>query len=110
MRQLLPLVPWDDVNVQVENFLPCRVSVLLDDGDSVGFRGVLDGDGGSLDESVDVSNEVIGNVVNSLIMLSGNDERVPLVQRSDIKKRHYIFVFVHDASKRLFPHYLAKDA
>ena len=72
MRQLLPLIPWNDVNVQMENFLPRGVPVLLDDGDSVGFRGVLDGDRGSLNDSVDVNNEVVGNVIDRFVMLSGN--------------------------------------
>src|SRR3990172_1792360 len=82
LRQFLPLVPWDNVSVQVENLLSRRVPVLLDDGDSVGFRGVLNGDGGSLDDIVDVGDEVVGHVVNSLIMLSGNNERMSLVKRS----------------------------
>ena len=95
--------------MQVENLLSRRVPVLLDDGDSVGFRGVLNGDGGSLDDIVDVGDEVVGHVVNSLIMLSGNDERMSLVKRSNVEKRNCFFVFVDDAGRSLFFDYSAKD-
>ena len=94
--------------MQVENLLTRRVPVLLDDGDAVGFRGVLDDDGDSLYDLVDVGDEVIGNVVNSLIMLSGNNESVALVERSDAEKRDYFFVFVHDASRSFSSYYLAE--
>jgi len=34
MRQLLPLIPWNNVKVQMENLLSRRVPVLLDYGDA----------------------------------------------------------------------------
>jgi hypothetical protein len=42
--ELLTLVSWNNVNVQVENLLSRGLPVLLDDSDSVGFRGVFDDD------------------------------------------------------------------
>ena len=110
MRQLLPLIAWDDVNMQVEDFLSRRVPVLLDDCDAVGFHDIFHHDSYSLDDSVDVGVEVVGHVINGLIMLSGNDKCVTLVKRSDVEKRGYPFVFVHDAGGRFFLHYLTENA
>jgi hypothetical protein len=35
---------------------------------------------------------------------------VTLVKRSDVEKRGYPFVFVHDAGGRFFLHYLTENA
>jgi hypothetical protein len=87
-----------------------RVPVLLDDGDSVGFRGVLDGDRGSLHDFVDLSNEVVGDVVNGLVMLLWNDECVPFVEWSYVEECDYFIVFVHDTGRSFFSRYPAENA
>ena len=43
-------------------------------------------------------------------MLSGNDERVPLVQWSYVEKREYLVIFINDAGGSFFLHYLAENS
>lgn len=109
VRELLSLVPRNNVNVQMGNFLSRRVSVLLDDGDAVGFRGVPDGYRKFLRDFVNVADEVFGNVVDGFEMSFGNHERVSLVKRSNIEKRYCLVVFVDDAGRSFFRCYLAED-
>ncbi len=42
--QFLSFEPWHNMDVQVKDFLSCSTSVLLDDGDAVGFCCVFHGD------------------------------------------------------------------
>ena len=63
----------------MEYFLTRCVPVLLDDSDSIGSRNVFDDDGGSLPDSMNVSDEVIRDIVNVLVMFFWNDQCVPLV-------------------------------
>lgn len=110
VRQLLPLKPRDNVDMQVENLLPRGVPVLLDDCYSVCFRGGFHGDCHALDDFVYVCVEVFGNLVNGLIMLSRDDERVSLVERSNVEKREHRVVFVDDARSGFFSDDFTEDA
>jgi hypothetical protein len=109
-RQLLLLIARNNVNMQVKNILPRRTPVLLDDGDAVGFDGVLDDNGSLLYDCVDVGDEVVGGVVDGFVMLLRDDERVTFVEGSDVEENQHFVVFVHDAGGSLMLHYLAENA
>ncbi len=109
MRQLLPLEPWNNVNVHVEDFLSRGVPVLLDDGDAVGFRRCFHGDRKALDEFVDVGDEVVGYVIDSFVMHFWDDECVTFVERSNVEERKRFVVLVEDAGGSFISDDFAED-
>ena len=57
----------------MEDFLSCGASVLLDDGDSVGFGCVFHGDCHAFDEFVDVADQVFWHVVDCFVVCFRDD-------------------------------------
>ena len=98
------------MDVQVKYLLASGFSVLLDYADSVSFCSLLDGEGGSFDNSMEVGNLFLWNFVNGFVVFLRYHESVPFIEGSYVKESHHIFVFVNATGRDLFSGYLAKDA
>ena len=98
------------MDMQVEYFLTSGFSVLLDYADSVCFGSLLNGEGDSFDDSVEMGNEFLWNLEDSRVMLLRDYEGMSFAEGSYVKKSHHTLVFVNQSGRGLFSGYLAKDA
>ena len=96
--------------MQVENLLSRGVSVLLDDGNAVGFGGVFDDDCCLLHYLVNVRDYIVRCFVDVFVVLFWTDKSVPFVEWSDVEKHKHFVVFPDDACGSFSLHYLAENA
>jgi len=97
------------MDVQVKYFLTSSLSILLDYADSISFCSLLNGKGDSFDNSIEMGNEFLWNLKNSLVMFLRYNKSMSFTEGSYVKESHHIIVFVNQTGKGLFSSYLAKD-
>ena len=100
-RQFLSLISRNNMNVQVKYLLTSSLSVLLNYADSVSFCSLLDGEGDSFDNSMEIGNLFLWNFVNGYVMFLRYNESVSFIEGSYVKESHHIFVFVNATGRRL---------
>lgn len=103
------LEPRDDVTVDVGHFLAGFLAVVERDRRGVGVDALLDGGHQPVDRRVEVLGDVVRDVVQSLVLVFRDDQRVPRRQGIGVEEGDRRLVFVHDSSGDLPLDDLAED-
>ena len=102
------LVHGNYVHVQVKNDLPRCFAVVLDDSNAFRVYCLLHGVSHFLNDRVQVCCFFLWNLVDVLVMLLWNNERVTDVYGLYAHERNYFFVLVDYACRRFFSRYFAE--